>query len=268
MTRRKLILGGGAALVSAAGGTALFASHRRLRVTRHELSWRTTRARRIAHLTDVHVGWSTPDGILAAAVEQARRARPDVVVLTGDYVNHSLLHLDRLEAFVRALPGPKIATLGNHDHWTDAARITEALECAGARVLVNEAVTVDGLSIVGIDDSVTRHHDIDAAFARADDADHLVLTHSPGLADRIVERGSARLILSGHTHGGQIRVPLITEAVARRKGMPYLSGRRDFTDAMLYVNAGLGHTRRGLRYGRGASAEIALFDLVPTANAA
>lgn len=265
MSRRKFLLSGGAALVSAAGGTALFASHRRLRVSQHEVSWRTKRARRIAHVTDVHVGWSTPEGMMAAAVEHVRRARPDLVVLTGDYVNHSLTHLDRLEAFVRALPGPKVATLGNHDHWTDASRITDALQRAGARVLVNESIVVDGLSIVGVDDSVTRHHDLDAAFARVSDADHLVLTHSPALADRIVERSGARLILSGHTHGGQVRVPVITAAVARRRGMPYLSGPREIGDALLYVNAGLGHTRRGLRYGRGAAAEIALFDLVPRA---
>ncbi|MEQ8278211.1 MAG: metallophosphoesterase [Deltaproteobacteria bacterium] len=265
MTRRKLLIGGGAAIVSAGG--VFLASHHRLRVTRHEVPWRTRRRVRVAHLTDVHVGWSTPPAMLAAAVEATIEARPDLVVLTGDYVNHSLTHASRLEAFVRALPGPKLATLGNHDHWTDAKAIAELLTRAGAKVLVNGRAEAAGVSVVGIDDSVTHHHDVEAAFAGAPDADHLVLSHSPGIAVPIVEQGGARLILSGHTHGGQVRVPVLTAAVARRRGMPFLSGSTAVDDALLYVNAGLGHTRRGLRYGRGTAPELALFDLVPRANA-
>lgn len=264
MSRRKLLLGGGAALLSASG-SALLVSERHLRVTRHTLAWRGPRPLRIAHVTDIHVGWTTPERMLSAAVAAVRDAKPDAVVLTGDYVNHSVRFLPKLDRFVSRLPGPVIATLGNHDHWTDAKEITTVLERAGAQVLANGHAAIDGLTIVGIDDSVTKHHDIDKAFAGAPTGDDiLVLTHSPAIADRIAAVDDARLVLSGHTHAGQVRVPVITRAIARRRGMPYLSGAADLpNEAMVYVNAGLGHTRRGLRYGRAAAPEVAIFDLEP-----
>ena len=266
MLPRRLLLGGSAAVLSAFG-SALILSQKRLRVTRHQLAWRGPRAKRIAHVTDVHVGWSTPPRILDDAVEAIHEAKADAVVMTGDYVNHSLHFSSRLRDFVRRLPEPVFATLGNHDHWTDGPAITQLLESSGARVLANEHAVFDDLTIVGIDDPHTGHHDIEAAFSRAPAAaDKLVLTHSPTIADHIARQRGARLILAGHTHGGQVRIPHLTRAVADRAGLPYVGGRVELGATTLYVNAGLGHARGGMRYGRAAAAEVAVFDLIPAAH--
>ena len=70
-------------------------------------------------------------------------------------------------------------------------------------------------------------------------------------------------ILAGHTHGGQVRLPWLTRRVVQGIGSPYIGGYIEIGESILYVNAGIGHTRAGMRYGRAAGAEVALFDLVP-----
>ncbi len=216
---------------------------------------------RIVHLTDIHAGPTTPRRFLAEVVDVASALEPDLVVLTGDYVNASLVHLDRITELVRALPRPCVATLGNHDHWTDARRISKGLERGGAIVLRNESLLVDGLSIVGVDDGRSGHADVDRAFARVTrPEDALVLTHFPRTAEDVARAG-APLVLSGHTHAGQLHFPRVTETLARFVGHRYLHGfYRVGARTDLYVNAGLGHS--ALRAGR-ARPEIAVFDLAP-----
>lgn len=194
---------------------------------------------------------------------------PDLVVLTGDYVNYGLQHLDTLKDLLSRLPRPAIATLGNHDHWSGAEPIQETLESIGIEVLVNTTRSIrfaskDKLEVIGIDDGRTGHHDIDRACAAAHQPDEaLVLNHYPPIADRIAELGG-RLIVSGHTHGGQLYLPGITPWVADKSGHPYLSGWYDVGEqARLYVNAGLGHSRAGLRIGEPAYPEIAFLELEP-----
>lgn len=255
----------GAATVAGAGAAQAHSPAVRLR--HHRIPWRVRRPVRIVHVTDVHVGWTTPEAALAEAARLAHRARPQLTVLTGDYVNTSLTHRATLERFVRALPGPVVATLGNHDHWTDAAGVTRALEAGGATVLRNAALTArpagSPLELVGVDDARSGHDDVERAFARVDAPAHaLVLSHDPGASERVVA-GGARLVLSGHTHGGQVRVPRLTDALGRAAGQPYLGGWYDVDGARVYVNAGLGHSRPGLRLGAGAAAEIAVLDLIP-----
>lgn len=228
-------------------------------VTTHRVPW--TSCARVVQLSDLHVGPSTPPFVLARVAEIVSSLEPDVVVLTGDYVNVSTFHARRITELVRALPKPCVATLGNHDHFADPERIASCLEQGGARVLRNEAATVGDLLIVGVDDGRSGNADVARAFAGAWAERALVLTHYPNTAEEIAATG-APLVLSGHTHGGQIRVPWVTRRIARVAGHPYLQGFHrvgDRTD--LYVNAGLGHSLPGLRSGRGATPEIAVFDL-------
>lgn len=254
------------AATSAAGGAA-YAGGPAVRVRRHRLPWRVQRPVRIVHITDIHVGWSTPKAVLMAAALAAHQAKPHLTVLTGDYVNTSLTHAETLGRFVSSLPGPVLATLGNHDHWADAPGMTKLLERAGATVLSNRSVlTQPGgapLHIVGVDDARTDHDDSERAFYGVKaPQDALVLSHDPTSAGRIAEQGG-RLILSGHTHGGQVQVPALTDAVGRYVGQPYIKGWYHVDEASLYVNVGLGHSRKGLRLGRDAAAEVSIFDLVP-----
>lgn len=240
-----------------------------LAVTHHRIPWDVPRAVRVAQLTDIHVGFTTSRRALGRIAEVVGDLRCDVVVLTGDYVNASVAHVDRVTELVLALPKPCVAVLGNHDHWTNPLRVTEALERGGAKVLRNEKTVVEGegwsLDIVGVDDGRSKNDDIDLAFEEVDDPRRaLVLTHDPRTAPRIAKTG-ARLVLSGHTHAGQVHVPYVMPALARLAGHPYLHGFHRFDATDLYVSAGIGHSRSGLRSARTA-AEVAVFDLDPDAR--
>jgi uncharacterized protein len=227
-------------------------------VTRHVVPFRS-RAR-VVHLTDVHVGPTTPRRFLGEVARRVRELEPDLVVMTGDYVNASTFYADRITELVLQLPQPCLAVLGNHDHWTDAERVTRSLEAGGARVLRNESVHVAGITVVGVDDGRSGHADVERAFAGVGHAEAgLVLSHFPNTADEIAKK-HPRLVLSGHTHAGHFAVPKLTKALAKLAGNPYLHGfHRVGPRTDLYVNAGLGHSLPGLRLG--AKPEIAVFDL-------
>jgi len=238
-------------------------------VTHHLVAWPGLARRvRVAQVTDIHAGVSTPLRCLRQALSAVRQAGPDVVVLTGDFLNRSLRYVERLQRFLKVLPKPCVAVLGNHDYWSDADGVSAALQSEGVHVLRNEAMVLDGegftLEIVGIDDWTTHHDDIPRAFAdvaRPENA--LVLSHHPRSAETIAEFGG-RLILSGHTHGGQIYVPMITRAIGRMGGHRYLIGWYDVSaQTRLYVCAGIGSGVVGLRAGRSAIPEVAIFDLIP-----
>ncbi len=268
MTRRKFVGVVGAAAVGGAllGPAAAWAGSRHLQVRRHKVAFAPGRGLRIVHLTDPHVGLATPRKVLAAAAAAAPAAPPARVVMPGPYVNRTLAYRKRLDVFLRALPRPCVAVLGNHDHWTGGARVRPLLEAAGVLVLSNESrrLQLSGgreLTVVGVDDETTGHADVAAALAgveRPEDA--LVLTHHPNTADAIVAAGG-RLVLAGHTHGGQVLVPGVTAPLARLGGIRYLSGWHDVGPGRLYVNTGLGAAVVGWRLGRAAWPEVAVLEL-------
>ena len=239
---------------------------------------------RIAHLSDVHVGL-TPRDHVRAAVELANDASADVTVLTGDYVCWSRQEIPLMEEQLGGLTAARvIVTLGNHDYFTSAKRIGEAMIRNGYDLLKNASTTVDvggaPLHVVGIDDPVTRHHDIDAAYRGVPaTATTVVLCHCPEQADNLAERG-ADLILSGHMHGGQIYLRGITDRIIKRMGRRYRSGFYDVAGdrrpverapdrgSRLYVTSGVGFSGVRVRSGDGTTAEVALFTLRRAADAA
>jgi predicted MPP superfamily phosphohydrolase len=256
-----------AALVGSATLSRIASSQKGgIAVTLHRVPWRGSRRVRVIHLTDLHVGPTTPRGVLSRVASLVGELGGDAVVLTGDYVNMSTFFLDRVTDFVRELPKPCIATLGNHDHWTNPQRVTSALCAGGAEVLRNASTAIDGLEIAGVDDGGSGNADVDRAFARVAEPERaLVLSHFPNTAEAIAPTG-APLVLSGHTHAGQVDVPYATRTLARLTGNPYLHGfYRVGPRTELYVNAGIGHSLLGLRAGR-TSPEIAVFELDPEAS--
>lgn len=199
---------------------------------------------RIGQLSDIHVRTGVVPRRLHLAVEMMNDLAPDFVVLTGDYVCLSPRPLPALTAALKRLRVPAYATLGNHDHWSDAKKVRRALADAGVDVLTNEhrIVSVRGgtLHLVGVDDSVTRHHDPEAAFRGVpEDATRVVLSHDPKSADFLHPYAPA-LILSGHTHGGQVYFRKLTPFISQRIGIKYLAGFFDIHGAKLYVTRGLG----------------------------
>lgn len=199
----------------------------------------------IAHFTDLHIGKGERSARrVRKAVEILNELAPDVVALTGDYVRYSQRALPHLADALRGFRSPVFATLGNHDHWLDAEGVVAALHLAGIEVLTNEHRTIElrgrPLHVIGIDDRLTRHDDADAAFAGVPaGGTRLVLSHIAEVADEIGARGGA-LVLSGHTHGGQINVPGITSRIFGRMGRRYMSGFYRVGGQVLYVNNGIG----------------------------
>jgi predicted MPP superfamily phosphohydrolase len=220
---------------------------------------------RIAQLSDVHVGANTPDGRIIAAVDAINAAKPDLVVLTGDYVTRRGDPLERVPELLGRLEGQVVAVLGNHDHWTDAHTISRDLRRVGIEVLANQntATRVRGerLTIIGIDDGVTRRADVVRAFKGApDDGTRLVLAHAPPTAEDLPSH-QGLLCLSGHTHGGQLYMGRLTDAVFARAGQPYVRGRYVVGGNTLYVNRGLGFGRGGPLPRVGSEPEVALLTL-------
>ena len=222
---------------------------------------------RIAQLSDIHVGAMTPASHVRAAVAAANSARADVIVMTGDYVCWQRSDAHGVADQLAGLSATRVlAVLGNHDYFTWGAGVRAALEGNGYEVLRNQTTIAEirgaPLAFVGVDDPITRHDDLDAAFAGAPKrGTRIVLCHSPDRGPAIATRG-ADLILSGHTHGGQMYVKGITDRLLRRSGIHYRRGIYELGGkAQLYVTPGVGFSGVTRRFGEGTNAEVALLTL-------
>ena len=232
---------------------------------------------RIAQLSDIHVGNLTPAAHVRAAIASANAARPDLIVLTGDYVcwrRHEVaLAADQLGG----LTAPRVlAVLGNHDYFVSGTAMKAALERNGYEVLQNTTTVADvrgaPLAVIGVDDPVTRHDDLDASFAGAPvHVTKLALCHLADRGPELARRG-ADLVLSGHTHGGQIYVKGITDRLMRRLGLHYRRGMYEIGSntrrSTLYVTPGVGFSGVTRRAGEGTRAEVAILTLRPAPAAA
>jgi len=184
---------------------------------------------RIAHLTDLHVGRVTPMKVQYEAVTLTNAEEPDLVVLTGDFVCHSQVYLDELTDVVRRFEAPVICVLGNHDYWSGAEEVRRALRRAGAEILDNRNTTVtlrhQRLQILGLDDAYTGHaHRDEALKGLRPDLPVLALSHIAEEADALWAHG-VPLVLSGHTHGGQVTLARLHElAVGKLAGHRYIHG--------------------------------------------
>jgi uncharacterized protein len=203
---------------------------------------------RVAFVSDLHVGPTTPASLHDRVISIVQEARPDVLLLGGDYVYLEATPdvVGRLARLVTALAAPtKLAVMGNHDLWTEDALVARALEKGGARVLVNDVVRLPApwgdVAVVGLDDPWTGDCDGTRAFARVGDARfRVVLCHSPeGLL--FAAAHPFDLYVCGHTHGGQHAAPwgpivLPKGKMCRR----FPSGFARFNDAEVFVSRGVG----------------------------
>jgi uncharacterized protein len=220
----------------------------------------------IAHLSDIHVGSLTPAQHIRSAIEIANAAKPDLIALTGDYVCWRRDEAALISAQLAGLKARRVlAVLGNHDYFTSSDDVSRGLGDCGYEVMRNHCTTIDvdgaALTFIGVDDPVTRHHHLGAAFAGAATGPRVVLCHSPQLAPSLSARG-ADLVLSGHTHGGQLYVKGVTDRILKRLGIHYRRGLFNIDDrTKLYVTPGVGFSGVTRRLGEGTAAEVALLTL-------
>ena len=270
MTRRRFL----GAAVAAAGGALADATAiepYRLHLSRHDLMVGglapALAGLRVAQVSDVHLP-GTPR-VAESAVEAIARERPDIVMLTGDIIEHAST-LPALETFAAAVRGRlgTFAVLGNWEHKARISRDTAraAYERAGVVFLCNESATLEHggapLRIVGFDDPVIGQPDPARALAGpVRGAPELWLIHAPAYIDTLPS-GTPRpsVILSGHTHGGQIRLPGLTLFTPPGSGR-YVSGWYEGAHGPLYVSRGIGTASVRMRFF--CPPELPIFTLRP-----
>ena len=269
ISRRRFLAGVGATGVAIAGDAFGFEAHRVL-VTRHDVSVPGLPSGldgvRLAQVSDVHFpGNRTAAG---AALEHLHHERPDIVLLTGD-MTESTDAMAQVRSFAGEARGrlATVALLGNWEHRVGAVgRLArDTYRSAGVDLLVNGALKVDvggaGLTLVGLDDPVEGTPDLPAARTTVvPGSTEIWLVHAPGYLDQPLEATSARpvLLLAGHTHGGQIRIPLLPPVKPTGAGR-FLAGWYHDTFAPLYVSRGVGTTGIPARFL--CPAELPIFTL-------
>jgi predicted MPP superfamily phosphohydrolase len=220
------------------------------------------RGLRIVQLSDLHRSKYTRDRHLRHAVARANAACPDLILLTGDFVTLDPADIEPCGHILAPLQAPlgRFAVLGNHDVRAGAPAVERMLTHLGIRVLTNESVLLEnGLRLVGLEDDRYGTPDPQRAFRGVrDDEPTLVLSHNPVGAELVAQH--ACVVFSGHTHGGQIRLPVFTDREVRRIGSKhYRAGWFTVGRARLYVNRGLGQVGLPVRFL--CRPEISLFTL-------
>jgi uncharacterized protein len=222
-------------------------------------------------LSDLHVDRDEDLERLVLAVEATNAQRPDLVFLTGDYFTGPETMRRYLAGFRDAISGlrPRLgafAVAGNHDHWSSVERITGALEQAGVRMLANEShrlqVRGQPLVVVGIDDLWSRRAEPSRAFARVRPEEcTMLLAHNPDTA-LYVRHLRPGVMLSGHTHGGVVRLPFYGSPLKLlRIGKQFYAGLNRYRDFYIYTNRGLG--TYWLRIRINCRPEVSRFHLTP-----
>jgi uncharacterized protein len=229
---------------------------------------------RVVQLSDIHHSPFTSREQIERAVETANSLRPDIIALTGDYVSKERAYAApcaELMGRLRARHGV-FAVLGNHDHWTDAALITDLFRAEGITVLVNQGMRFEkdgaALWLAGVDDTMVGLEDLPLALAGArEDELKLLLAHNPIILRR-AERAGVDLVLSGHTHGGQVTLRSDRSDRSERSNRPGASvrprrrlvkGLAKRGETQIYVTRGLGTVVLPVRFG--CPPEVSLLEL-------
>lgn len=209
---------------------------------------------RVVQLSDIHHSPFTSREQIERAVETANNLNPDIIALTGDYISKERTYAApcaELLGRLRARYGV-YAVLGNHDHWTDAALITDLFRAEGITVLINQGMRFElrggSFWLAGVDDTMVGLEDLPLALAGSrDDEMKLLLAHNPIILRRATRAG-VDLVLSGHTHGGQVALRGESNASGRPRRR-LLRGLARSGSTQIYVSRGLGTVVLPIRYG-------------------
>lgn len=244
------ILAGLSGAVVGVGAYALLVEPRRLVVRRAEIApagWPRERdGLTLALVSDLHTG--APGVDLDRVVRRVRALDFDVAVLLGDYVDPKVagggwVAPERVAAALARIERPKVAVIGNHDHDTDGPRVARALADAGITVLDNAACEIGGVWFAGVDDASLGTPDPHRALRDVPPGAPVVgLSHDPDVFPAL----HVPLTLSGHSHGGQLRIPLLRRAVTPAR---FHRGLYRHHDELLYVTSGIGTSRWPVRLG-------------------
>lgn len=218
---------------------------------------------RIIHLSDIHHSPFTSLDHIERAVKIANRLKPDMFALTGDYVSHERKYIAPVAEVLGQLRSKlgTFACLGNHDHWTQPELVVSKFRAAGINVLVNEGFRLEtrGASfwLCGVDDHMVGKTDLASAVKGSfPDEMKLLLAHNPIIFRQAARRG-VDLTLSGHTHGGQVKVRDPEKRILPRRKLS--SGLHSRLESQIYITRGIGTVVLPIRYQ--CPPEISLLEL-------
>lgn len=284
MNRRRFLAVAGGGAAAALAGDALLLEPRWVQFTHHAVNARTSpeqRAVRFVQITDLHL--RRVGGMHRRIAAQVNRIAPDFIVITGDSVDRAD-RLGELRSFLEMLDRavPKYAILGNWEHWSGLGldELDAVYRAAGCRLLINEAAVLQAggrsIRLTGIDDLIGGRPDPWKAMGGLADADaHLVLAHCPEHRDLLAAAAvpkpietpdrppprfaDATLVLSGHTHGGQVNLLGWTPFLPAGSGQYVRGWFREPGRVPLYVCRGIGTSMAPVRMG--ARPEVAVFTM-------
>ena len=266
LTRRAFLGLGGAA----AAGLALYAGE----VGRHRLviERRTIHLQglaeafaglRIAQISDIHFMEYTEPFFVRHVVSEVNRLRPDIVLLTGDYITMAPIEKSRAAAYapivadiLGGLSCPhRYGVLGNHDWMVDGKAVIDAMASVGIPIFHNENVPFerDGARfwIAGLMDALSWEADVNKAMpahAHKDKEPIILMAHEPDILPAVARLNTVDLMLSGHTHGGQVRLPFLPPLLLPPLGKRYVEGHFQLGRTQLYVNRGIGSVGLPFRF--------------------
>jgi uncharacterized protein len=221
---------------------------------------------RIVQITDLHSGDGIDRHQLEKVVEIVNAQKPDLVVITGDHISRKpRQHLELLDTLTKLQPRDlTISILGNHDVYNDPTPVRAAIKQAGITLLENDIYTIKRgsatLHIAGVGDVFFEQDKLDRVLAQLPATGAaIMLAHEPDFADKTAATKRFGLQLSGHSHGGQIRIPFYggyLPELARN----YPLGRYQVQDMVQYTSRGIGMIKLYARFN--CRPEISVFNLV------
>jgi uncharacterized protein len=218
---------------------------------------------KIIHLSDIHHSPFTNIEHIERTIKVANRLKPDMFILTGDYVSHEKKYVAPVAKVLGTLKSEfgTYACLGNHDHWTAPELVVRRFREAGITMLVNEGFRFEARDasfwLCGVDDHMVGKTDLPSALKGSyPDEMKLLLAHNP-LIFRQATRYGVDLTLSGHTHGGQVKVRDPEKRLLPRRKLT--SGLHSRKDSQIYITRGIGTVVLPIRYQ--CPPEISLLEL-------
>lgn len=221
----------------------------------------------VAFLTDIHLGPYLSADFVTSVVRTTLALNPDLIVLGGDYSLRDVKYVAPCFDVLRSLSAPLgvYGVLGNHDYWHGVEVTRSAMRAARITELTNRGVWLNRgsarLRLAGVDDLWEGRPDVYAAVGEATPSDACILvSHNPDFAETMTDR-RVGLVLSGHTHGGQVVIPDVGAPwIPSRYGMKYSHGLVDAPATQVYVSTGLGMSSLPIRMN--CPPQLALLTLV------
>lgn len=223
---------------------------------------------KIVHISDLHANRFMTEQRMDKMIRLVNQQQPDAIAITGDIITkHKGFNGEKLENKLSKLVAQEatLAVLGNHDHWGNATdKLKQALAHSNIINLDNEVYVIERgrekLTIAGVDDPYWGKPNLEKVIAQLPiNSTNILLVHEPDYVQKIAKTHKFVLQLSGHSHGGQIRIPFLDPLFLPPGGRKYFAGLNQVQDTMEYTNRGLGMT--GLPFRFNSRPEITVFTL-------